>query len=600
MANKQISQLTAKPTPVASTDQFGIDDNASDSWKITVANLQTYFNGLYLPLAGGTMTGDIIAFNATPPSSLSYATKSYVDTVATGLNIQPSCRVATTAALTVTYSNGSSGVGATLTNAGAQAALAIDGVTLSVNDRVLVKDQASALQNGIYTVTNVGSGASNWVMTRATDFDTPTEIQPGDLVLVNQGTVNISTSWVQTATVATVGTDSIVWNQFGSDVNTVVTNIQNSAYNYAVDSGAANAYVATLSPAVTSYVAGLIVYLKVANANTTASTLNVNGLGVKNIKNTSGGDPAANDLVANEIAILQYDGTNFQLINLPYARIAKAGANGDITSMTELTGTLRAPTAIASSAGLNCLAFNYAASAVNYLLLSNNSTGQNPTFVCTGTDSNIHFQFQVKNADFWLSDNSGTSAPGFRMYNAAATQYFRTVAGTLTGNRAATWPDTDIEDWVVQRVSTQTGAVATGTTTTPFDDTIPQITEGNEYMTLAITPKNTANILKIEVNIGLLSSTAAAGNVLTIALFQDATANALAAITTAIISVTSAVVGGGQKLTHTMSAGTTSSTTFRVRIGASAAGTTTFNGTAGGRIYGGVMASSITITEYSS
>src|SRR5258707_232167 len=89
-----------------------------------------------------------INFLTDPTSAQDAATKAYVDATAQGLTIQGACRVATTGALTVTYNNVSvspSGVGATLTNAGAQAAIVIDGVTLSVNDRVLVKNQAAAL-----------------------------------------------------------------------------------------------------------------------------------------------------------------------------------------------------------------------------------------------------------------------------------------------------------------------------------------------------------------------------------------------------------------------------------------------------------------------
>jgi hypothetical protein len=153
-----------------------------------------------------------------PVSSQDAATKAYVDAVALGLNVQGACVCASTAALTVTYSNGTAGVGATLTNAGVQAAFSADGVSPTVGQRVLIKNQAATLQNGIYTVTTVGSGASNWVLTRATDFDTPAKIVPGDLVPISGGTLQAGTSWMQTATVTAVGTNPIVFIQFSASI----------------------------------------------------------------------------------------------------------------------------------------------------------------------------------------------------------------------------------------------------------------------------------------------------------------------------------------------------------------------------------------------
>src|SRR5258708_3402495 len=81
---------------------------------------------------------------------------------AQGLTTYTAVLAASTGALTATYANGALGVGATLTNSGAQVALTLDGVTLAVNDRVLIKNQAAPAQNGIYTVTTVGTGATNW------------------------------------------------------------------------------------------------------------------------------------------------------------------------------------------------------------------------------------------------------------------------------------------------------------------------------------------------------------------------------------------------------------------------------------------------------
>ncbi len=143
------------------------------------------------------------------------ALKTYIDNLVTGLNIQGSCVCGSTTALTVTYANGTAGVGATLTNAGAFAAISLDGVSPTVGQRVLIKNQASSLQNGIYTVTTVGDGVSvNWVLTRATDYDTPSEVQPGDLVVLTGGTTQTQSSWLETATVAAVGTDAITFVQF--------------------------------------------------------------------------------------------------------------------------------------------------------------------------------------------------------------------------------------------------------------------------------------------------------------------------------------------------------------------------------------------------
>jgi hypothetical protein len=144
----------------------------------------------------------------------------------------------------------------------------------------------------------------------------------------------------------------------------------------------------------------------------------------------------------------------------------------------------------------------------------------------------------------------------------------------------------------VQIVSAVFTSVATGTTLIPVDNTIPQITEGDEYMTITITPKSATNILVFSVNAFLSSSIA---NSLVVSLFQTATANSIATI------ATYQSVGGSfmsVPLTHTMAAGTTSATTFRVRCGQQVAGTMTFNGVGGGSLFGAITKSSVVITEY--
>ena len=145
---------------------------------------------------------------------------------------------------------------------------------------------------------------------------------------------------------------------------------------------------------------------------------------------------------------------------------------------------------------------------------------------------------------------------------------------------------------VVQVVNVTDGAVATGTTVMPNDDTIPQNTEGDEYMTLAITPTSATNNLKIDIVANYADT---GGNNSSAALFQDSTADALAAQ----FKSQAAAVNRGRVFyfTHFMVSGTTSSTTFKLRIGSDGGSTVTFNGASGAGIFGGVIASSITITE---
>ncbi len=130
---------------------------------------------------------------------------------------------ASTTSLTITYSNGTAGVGATLTNAGAQAAFVIDGYTTAVNDRILIKDQASSFQNGVYTVTNIGSVSTNWVLTRATDYDSITEMSQGLNIAVINGTTNSGRSFTQTSRVLVIGTDPISFITGGTGAITALT-----------------------------------------------------------------------------------------------------------------------------------------------------------------------------------------------------------------------------------------------------------------------------------------------------------------------------------------------------------------------------------------
>lgn len=169
-----------------------------------------------LNLSGGTMTGSLI-LTGNPTVANQAVNKGYVDSVASGISIQAAVQAASISNLNASYNNGSSGVGATLTNAGTQTAFIIDGYTAALNDSILIKNQISSFQNGVYNVTTLGSGSINWVLTRISTYNTPAQIKPGTLFAVNNGTKNINTSWLETGTVTTIGTSPVNFSLFSSN-----------------------------------------------------------------------------------------------------------------------------------------------------------------------------------------------------------------------------------------------------------------------------------------------------------------------------------------------------------------------------------------------
>jgi len=200
-----------------------------------------------LALAGGTMTGNLI-LNADPSANLQAASKQYVDNLtASSIHIHEAVRVETNGTnLNATYNNGSSGVGATLTNAGTQAALAIDGVTLNTSDRVLVMGQTNQTQNGVYVVTNTGSGSTNWILTRSDDADTSGDgdansLDEGSYFFVQEGTIGAAHAFVcNTQGTIVFGTTNINFAQFSDSVEyTAGTGINVNASRVISTSGVA-------------------------------------------------------------------------------------------------------------------------------------------------------------------------------------------------------------------------------------------------------------------------------------------------------------------------------------------------------------------------
>ena len=197
-----------------------LGDNASDT--ITVTGTATFgqsadFDGGFTIAGSQTVDvgGNKITNVGTPVQSTDAANKDYVDAVKQALDIKDSVRVATTANLGAIYNNGTSGVGATLTGS-SNGAISVDGVSPTTNDRILVKNQSTATQNGIYKVTTVGDVSNAFVLTRTIDNDSSSEMTGGCFTFVEEGSTNADSGFVLSNVTgsATLGSTSLNFTQF--------------------------------------------------------------------------------------------------------------------------------------------------------------------------------------------------------------------------------------------------------------------------------------------------------------------------------------------------------------------------------------------------
>jgi hypothetical protein len=165
------------------------------------------------PTSALNLNSQNIASLLDPTTAQQAATKNYVDvqiaSALAGITYKKPARAATTANIT-TLAGGAPNT--------------VDGVTLAANDRVLVKSQTTNTQNGLYTVTTLGTGA-NGTWTRATDADSAAELEGGIVVPVDEGTANGNTMWILNADVVTLGTDVVTFVQFGAGGTTYTASL---------------------------------------------------------------------------------------------------------------------------------------------------------------------------------------------------------------------------------------------------------------------------------------------------------------------------------------------------------------------------------------
>ena len=278
---------------------------------------------------------------ATPTTGTDAANKDYVDSVASGLDVKQSCFVATTGPLPAnTYSNGTSGVGATLTANANGAIGSIDGQGIAATGlRILVKNEAAQANNGIYVVTTVGDASNPYVLTRAADFNSNKNITPGSFTFIEQGTAQADTGWVlSTDGAITVGTTGLTFNLFSA---TAAVNAGNgltkngNTISALLNSGATG----NITPAIDISSNGLAI--KIDNSSIGidgASQLQIKANGI-----TSGmistGAVGSTQLASNAVITAKINDGNVTAAKLAADVTSQLGALGTMATAAITTGT---------------------------------------------------------------------------------------------------------------------------------------------------------------------------------------------------------------------------------------------------------------------
>jgi cytoskeletal protein CcmA (bactofilin family) len=266
------------------------------------------------------------------------------------------------------------GVGATLTNAGANAALSIDSIALVSTNRVLVQGQTNQFENGVYTVTTVGNGSTAWVLTRATDEDTyspksTTGMSYGDYFFVQQGLNNAGSSYALTSPVYEIlfGLTNIVYSQFsaaqsftaGNGIAITGTVISANVDNDTTAISSGNIVVKTSANLVTPNLGDAtfssLSWNTLSNGNVSANNLSISSIANITLDLTVGGNIAANGTISSNANVSGLNLTtsgNVQatgnvlannvnantLIVVPTANVSNIVNAGNVTITNELSG----------------------------------------------------------------------------------------------------------------------------------------------------------------------------------------------------------------------------------------------------------------------
>jgi hypothetical protein len=435
-------------------------------------------------LTSGTIT-------TAPVNNTDIVNKAYADAIASGIHFHEAVDLATTAALPAnTYNNGTSGVGATLT-ANANGALSVDSTLTVAANRILVKNEVTQANNGVYTVTQVGSAGTPYILTRATDFNTAgtgvNQIDEGDFFLVTSGTVNVNTAWVQqTAPPIVIGTTALVFQQFAAPITYTAGTGLNESPTYTFNIATTGVSAATYGSASTSATIAVNAQGQITSASNT--TIAINGTQVSgNITGQAGS--VANALTAGTYLTSggTYDGSAARTFAVDAtdantaSKVVARDVSGNFAAGT-ITATL---SGAATSAGT---ATNIAGGAANQIPYQTGAATTSfivaPTVASTFLNwTGSAFAYSAislpNNATFnngGAGDASGTTFNG----SAARTISYNTVgASPLAGSSSLTTTGTVTSGTWSASFGAVSGANLTSLTAGNLSGTIPSAVLGN-------------------------------------------------------------------------------------------------------------------------